>query len=154
MSLVADRLADLSRLDASLIEAAQPDHALFVDIILSSYPRLAAPKSDHAARLHRLLEAGAWTDAALELLALELPGWIVRRLACEEGKWHCSLSRHADLPIEMDDCIDAVHDVLPLAILRAFIEARLAAAATGMIETSVPRLAPMPELSMCCENFA
>jgi hypothetical protein len=43
--------------------------------------------------LDRLIEAGAWTDAAITLIGFELPSWSVRRLACEDGEWLCSLSR-------------------------------------------------------------
>lgn len=37
--------------------------------------------SETTARLTRLIDAEAWTDAALVLLELELPSWRVRRIA-------------------------------------------------------------------------
>jgi len=45
------------------------------------------------ARIERLIESGAWTDAALALIDLELPQWQLRRIAYDEGEWHCALSR-------------------------------------------------------------
>ena len=53
--------------------------------------------------LDRLIEAGAWTDAAITLIGCELPNWGVRRLVCEEGEWLCSLSRQPNLPIFLDE---------------------------------------------------
>src|SRR3981081_2088974 len=50
------------------------------------------------ARLERMIATGAWTDAALALVDLELPLWQVRRLAYDEGEWYCALSRQRELP--------------------------------------------------------
>src|SRR6201995_2937271 len=60
------------------------------------YP-LAGPTTK-TARIARLIAAEAWTDAALALIDLELPQWQVRRLAYDEGEWHCALSRQRELP--------------------------------------------------------
>ena len=83
--------------------------------------RLPAVK---ATRIDQLIEAGAWGEAALALIELELPAWKLRRLVYEDGQWLCSLSRQPNLPVALDDTADASHEVLPLAILRAFVEAR------------------------------
>ena len=50
-------------------------------------------KAGKAARLDQLIEAGAWSDAALALIELELPAWKLRRLVYEDGEWFCSLSK-------------------------------------------------------------
>ena len=39
---------------------------------------------------------GAWTDAALALIDLELPQWQFRRIAYDEGEWSCALSRERE----------------------------------------------------------
>ena len=65
--------------------------------------------------IDELIEARAWNDAALTLVELELPAWKQRRLIYEDGKWHCSLSRHPNLPVALDDTATASHEVLPLA---------------------------------------
>ncbi|MBI4920953.1 MAG: hypothetical protein HY834_04335 [Devosia nanyangense] len=76
------------------------------------------------ARLGRLTETGAWTEAALALLELELPDWHVRRLEQDGDEWHCTLSLHRQTPLEFDDAVDGRDPLLPLAILDALVEAR------------------------------
>jgi len=106
-------------------------------------------------RLDQLIEAGAWSDAALALIELELPAWKLRRLVYEDGEWFCSLSKQPNLPVAIDDTADARHEVLPLAILSAFVEARRGTSAAR--ETSspiVPRVQPTSGIVICCDNFA
>ena len=98
--------------------------------------------------------AGAWTDSALVLIELELPMWTLRRLAYEGGEWFCSLSRQPNLPLELDDGVDASHDVLALAILRAFVEVRRKTSLTGQPTSRVPQLPSVPAGVICCDNFA
>jgi len=74
--------------------------------------------------MDRLLEAGAYTDAAIVLLGLEMPNWKIRRLVYENGEWLCSLSRQPNAPIEFDEMAEGVHRLLALAVLRALLEAR------------------------------
>ena len=111
-------------------------------------------QSEKSLRLERLLESGAWTDAALALIDLELPQWQLRRIAYDEGEWHCALSRQRELPDWLDAAIEARHADLALAMLGAFVEARRIAAPT--IQTSVPAVPqdanPMFE-PMLCDNL-
>lgn len=107
------------------------------------------------ARIERLIQCGAWTDAALALIDLELPQWQLRRIAYDEGEWHCALSRERELPDWLDQSAEGRHADLALAILSAFVEARHLSAPAN--RTSVP-IAPHkidavyePILS---ENFA
>src|ERR1700710_1566121 len=93
-------------------------------------------QNEKSFRLERLLESGAWTDAALGLIDLELPQWQLRRIAYDEGEWHCALSRQRELPDWLDSAIEARHADLALAILSAFVEARRASTSTS--RTSVP----------------
>jgi hypothetical protein len=76
------------------------------------------------ARVEALIKLGAWTDAALALLDLELPQWQIRRLAYDDGEWYCSLSRERELPDWLDQPIETHHADLALAILSAFVEAQ------------------------------
>ena len=103
-------------------------------------------------RIARLIEAGAWTDAALALLET-LPQWQLRRLALDDGEWHCALSRQRELPDWLDDAIETHHADMALAILRAFTEARR--------EPAPPKPGSVPAVSrpvlyepVGCENFA
>ena len=76
-----------------------------------------------AGRLRRLVEAEAWTDAALALINAALPHWKLTRLAFDDGEWACCLSKHWQLPDWLDDLVEIRHEVLPLAILSAQLEA-------------------------------
>jgi hypothetical protein len=93
-------------------------------------------QSEKSFRLERLLESGAWTDAALALIDLELPLWQIRRIAYDEGEWHCALSRQRELPDWLDSAIESRHADLTLAMLSAFVEAQSASTSTS--RTSVP----------------
>ena len=81
-------------------------------------------QSARTARIQRLIESGAWADAALALIDLELPQWQLRRIAYDEGEWHCALSRERELPDWLDQSAEGRHADLALAILSAFVEAR------------------------------
>jgi hypothetical protein len=96
-----------------------------------------------------MAEHGAWADAVLALLELELPYWKLRRLLYEDGEWHCVLSRRLELPLDLDDGTEATHEVLALAILIAFIKTRSAVASAA-----VPLVRAAPRDTVCCDNFA
>jgi hypothetical protein len=114
---------------------------------------VGAPR--HTALIDRLLEAGAWTDAAFALIELEAPKWKIRRLVREGDEWLCSLSRQPSLPLELDDVAEASHKVLSLAVLRAFVVARTRDAAAPQAASVVPRVWPASDrLIFCCDNYA
>jgi hypothetical protein len=145
----------LGRLANQLRFAQAVTPALFGDVVAEACTRLPALSRAKAGRLDRLVEAGAWTEAALALISLELPTWGLRRLVREDGEWVCSLSREPHLPAALDDTADACHEILPLAIMGAFVEARrrsTAALAAGA--RSVPHVRPEQGCGVCCENFA
>jgi hypothetical protein len=107
------------------------------------------------ARIERLIESQAWTDAALALIDLELPQWQIRRLAYDEGEWYCALSRQRELPDWLDQSVESRHADLTLAILGAFVEARTLN--TLQSRTSVPgapREANALYEPICSDNFA
>jgi hypothetical protein len=111
-------------------------------------------QSEKTVRIERLIGSGAWTDAALALIDLELPLWQVRRIAYDEGEWYCALSRQRELPDWLDRSIEARHADLPLAILSAFVEAQRITAPSS--RPSVPIVArdanPLYE-PVCSDNF-
>ena len=138
-------------------QAVTPD--LMAEIAAGACTRRAMPvRAPKAAKIDRLIELEAWTEAALALVELELPQWRVRRLVCEEGYWLCSLSKQWNLPVWLGDDAEARHDSLPLAILSALIEAlRDAEPLPGPAVGSVPQCATRsgsPAEVMCCDNFA
>ncbi len=114
---------NLGELGARLRDACEVNARLMtevLDVACRRYPSLG--QSEKTARIEQLIRAGAWTDAALALIDLELPLWQVRRIAYDEGEWHCALSRERELPDWLDQSIEARHADLALAILSAFVE--------------------------------
>ena len=112
-------------------------------------------QTSKTARIERLIGSQAWTDAALALIDLELPQWQLRRIAYDEGEWHCALSRQRELPEWLDQPVEARHADLALALLSAFVEARRIAAPSS--RTSVPTVPQDTNafyMPVCCDNFA
>jgi hypothetical protein len=142
---VSDRLADAP--------AASP--ALFREVIHTACRRFPSTgQSARTARIERLIEVHAWTEATLALIDLELPQWQLRRIAYDGGEWHCALSRERELPDWLDQAIEARHAELALALLTAFVEAQAAAAPAS--RPSVPAVRAKldaPCFSLCCDNF-
>ena len=144
---LSERLRDADAVTAELLS----------DIIREAcwrYPPVH--RTEKTLRIERLIESGAWTDAALALIELELPQWQVRRIVYDEGEWHCSLSRQRELPDWLDGSIEAHHADLSLAILSAFLEAQRATA-VPTISTSVPSVPCATDplyTTLCCDDFA
>jgi hypothetical protein len=91
----------------------------------------------------------------LALIDLELPQWQVRRIAYDEGEWHCALSRARELPEWLDQSIEARHADLPLAILSAYLEAQSIGAPSQRTSVpAVPRDTHAFYTPFCCDNFA
>ena len=142
---LSDRLRDVHAVTGELI-------AQVVDETCRRFPSVG--QTEKTARIERLIESEAWTDAALALIDLELPQWQVRRIAYDEGEWYCALSRERELPDWLDRSIEAHHANLPLAILSAFVDAQRIS--TPRSRTSVPIVSrdasPLYE-PVCCDNF-
>ncbi len=155
MAFTADYEVLIDRLDDELRLAPRPAADLFAKIIGSLCTRVPLlGKSGKPDPIGRMIEAGAWADAALAVVDLELPAWKLRRLVYENSEWQCSLSRQPNLPFELDDVVDGRHEKLPLAILRAFIEARHRVETATPRSSGVPQLRPDPAVAICCDNFA
>lgn len=109
---------------ADLTSLSSTAASIFQVIAKGSKAHPPIGSASRAVQLTRVAGAGAWTDAALALVELELPHWHVRRIERDGGEWHCTLSRYAHMPRELDDAADGRGPSLPLAILDAFLEAR------------------------------
>jgi hypothetical protein len=155
MSLFSEGL-DLNGLDARLCSAPVLTVELVSDVVATSCPRLALLRhTERTARAEQLIESGAWTDAALALLALELPQWQLRRIVYDDGEWYCALSKQREMPEWLDQSIEARHADLPLAILSAFVDVQRISAPSS--RTSVPTVARDPYQlyePMLSDNFA
>jgi hypothetical protein len=111
-------------------------------------------QSSKTARIERLIESGAWTDAALALIDLELPQWQVRRIAYDEGEWHCALSRQRELPDWLDQSVEAHHTDLALAIMSAFVEVQRNSAPLSRPSVPAVRIDANPLYEpVCSDNF-
>jgi hypothetical protein len=145
-SQLIDRLRDTHAVTAELLH----------DVIREACWRFSSIRAaENTARIARLAKSGAWTDAALALIELELPQWQLRRVVYDGGEWRCALSRQRELPDWLDQSIEACHADLSLAILIAFAEVQRASAPS--VRTSVP---DVPRASnplytpFCCDDFA
>ena len=146
----------LDALEAQLRRAASLTPDLIFNVIAGACTRLPLIKrAGKAAWIDQLIDAGALIDATLALIELELPAWKLRRLVYEDGEWHCSLSRHPNLPVALVDTANASHEVLPLAILAALIEAHRMMNVTCAISLqTVPRARSTSGYAICCDNFS
>jgi hypothetical protein len=123
--------------------------------VVETCQRFHAHQVATKATLTSFVQFGAFIDAALMLIELELPRWKLRHLVYDGGEWHCSLSKIPELPAELDDVAQAVHELLPLAVLCAFLEAKRSSFAAEPDSVSFPRQI-LPGLAhvICCDNFA
>jgi hypothetical protein len=134
------------------IQAITP--RLLFYVIAGVCVRSAVRSGPAKTRIDRLIEAGAFTEATLALIELELPQWQLRRLVYEDGEWLCCLSRQPALPAGLDECAEASHEVLPVAVLSAFLQALCVASNAPCAVTTVPQVREAACTTMCCENFA
>jgi hypothetical protein len=156
MFLNSQRSEQLAALAGQVSAAGEATSQLFSEVVVATARRLWAPgEAAKATQLHDLIEAGALTQAALSLIDLELPLWRLRRIAYDDGEWHCAMSRQRELPEWLDQAVEARHASLTLAILSAYIEA------AGQIELSrepsrpsVPQTRATHYEPLYCENFA
>jgi hypothetical protein len=146
---------DLGGLTDRLRDAGEVDAAVMAEVtcaVCRRYPSIG--QSEKTARLERLIGSGAWIDAALALIDLELPFWQIRRLAYDDGEWHCALSRERELPDWLDQSIETRHADLSLAILCAFVEAQHGSVPES--HASIPAVrrseSPLYE-AVCMDNF-
>jgi hypothetical protein len=155
MSLDPSQQQRLRALREHLRRARSASPELMADVIGRACPRFPAHPPAAKARVIRLIEAGAFADATLALLELELPQWKLRRIVYEDGEWICSLSRHRQLPDWLDDAAEARHATLPLAILAALAEAQGHAGDSRQAGSpTVPQVRSAADYVVCCDNFA
>jgi hypothetical protein len=143
-------------LNAHLRDAHAATAELLSEIIQNACRRFPSlGQSEKTARIEQLIAASAWVDIALALIELELPQWQIRRIAYDEGEWHCALSRARELPEWLDQSIEAHHEDLSLAILSAFVDAqRISAPSSRTSVPMVPHEASPFYQPVCCDNLA
>jgi hypothetical protein len=129
--------------------------AAVVAKILAGSDHLPAHRqhADGAAQITRLVQSGGRIDAALALIALELPQWQLRRIAYDGGEWHCALSRTREFADWLDQSVDGRHCDLALALLDALVEAQQVAASSRQLD-ALPPLTDAACTPLCCDNFS
>jgi hypothetical protein len=148
------------RVSGELVDRLRDAHAMTAELLHDAIRRLCSRfssvhRAENSARIDRLMKSGAWTDAALALIELELPMWQVRRIVYDAGEWYCALSRQRELPDWLDQSIEACHADLSLAIVIAFAEVqRVSASPFRTSVPSVPCMADALYTPVCCDNFA
>jgi hypothetical protein len=155
MRIAAKDWVSPDTLDNALHNARELSLDLLSKAIKSTCTRVPAlARTERLDRVIRLAEIGAWTEAMLALIELELSLWQIRRLAYENGEWLCSLSRQPNLPMMLDDCAEATHEVLPLVMLCAFVEACRRRHTMQESISTVPQVRqPQAGHFICCENY-
>ena len=155
MPLLTER-RDFDTLNDRLHDADAMTARLMSELVATTCRRYPSTgQAGKSARIERLIGSQAWTDAALALLDLELPQWQVRRIAYDEGEWHCALSRARELPEWLDQPVETRHVDLPLAILSAYLDAHgISASSRRTSVPMVPRDADAFYAPLCCDNFA
>lgn len=130
------------------------DAATFTAICIASCKRLPAMRRTRDAQhLDRLVAAGAWTDAALVLIAIELPDWQLRRFTFDEGEWHCALSTERNMPDWLDDAVETHHADMATAILDALRSAVGRDRASHLTLVPVSVIPQTEFVPMMCENY-
>jgi hypothetical protein len=155
MSFALNYGSPLDALQHDIYRAKTITPGLVENIVARSCPRFKAQHPGTKAKVSRLIESGAFVDATVALIELELPGWKLRRLLWNDDIWHCLLSKEPALPIELGEAAVGIHTVLPLAILGAFVEARsFLLAARENRSGFIPQVQLADGHALCCDNFS
>ena len=84
---------DANQLVNRLRNAPEANATLMAEIVDTACRRFpSAGQSEKTARIEQLIRSGAWTDAALSLIDLELPLWHLRRIARASGTALCRVN--------------------------------------------------------------
>jgi hypothetical protein len=145
---------DPRELDERLRDAHALTAELISDVIGETCRRFPSMgQTGKTDRIEQWIGSGAWIDAVLALVDLELSQWQIRRIAYDDGEWYCALSRQRELPDWLDRFIECRHADLPIAILRAYVEAQRISA--PLSTPSVPSVDTSPLYEpACCDNFS
>ena len=143
LAAIADRLRTADELTANLVTEVAAELCGRPP----AYPQYVPPS------ITFMINARAWIDAACAIAAHALPQWKLRHLIYDEGRWHCSLSSMRDMPQWLDQPIETSHEILPLALLAAIVDA---ARREHPIEDkpNVPQARIQSGNLMSCDNFA
>jgi hypothetical protein len=144
----------LSRLADRLRDADRVTPELFSEVIRDACARLpSVRRTRDFEHLQQFIRSGAWTDAALALLALEAPQWQLRQIIHDAGEWHCTLSRRRELPDWLDQPTEAHHGHLCLAILGALVDVKRDGAPEESNVACPSQMDEPLDVPLCGDNF-
>ena len=131
------------------------DATHFTAICCAHCKRLPAMRrTAEAKHLDALVASGAWVDAMLALIAIELPDWQLRRLTFDDGEWHCALSTERNMPDWLDDAAEAHHPDMAMALMTAFMAVAARPGASHLTPIAAASGRTTDAVTMCCENYA
>jgi hypothetical protein len=142
-----DALGGAPAASAELISAA-------LDVMAA---RCALPdRVSRTQRIGALIDAQAWTDAALAIVDLDRSR-AVRQITHEEGEWSCRIGSRWAVPDWLDGSALFLHPAPSLAILGALLESLAqredqATAATSVPSSGSRRGHSIP--AVACDNYA
>lgn len=140
LAYMAGRLDDDEPSDATMLGVADLCERVF--------------SSRESLHIKTLINAAAWTDAAMALLAVELPEWKLRRITYDEGEWSCTISQKRELPEWLDSTIETRHQNLAMAILKATVEGLDTPGLDQRCQQRPSREPLEAESLVCCDNFS
>jgi DNA-binding transcriptional LysR family regulator len=133
-----DRVSGLRR---RLSAARSITDSLAYEVIEATCPRYPNARMLSAYnQLRRLIGVGAWLDVAVLLIDLRIPGWQVRHIYYEDGRWVCVMSPRWAPATGLGKFCAAGHHLIELAVMAAFIDAIERAPA---IERSLANVVPL-----------
>jgi len=150
-----NHMAALDRITVRLDRADRLCGDLWTEIMTGAAERFAAMAGQPSvSRLNKFAADGAWVDAALALIEVELAAWRLRRIVLDDGEWHCALSRAPAVPEWLDQAVQASHRDLALALVKVAIEAiREMRSCKEREPRTVPQISCEPRQYLCCDNF-
>jgi hypothetical protein len=155
MIAYANRLERLSRIIDRIAAAGEMSPGLWAAIVSGACERAATMRATPIlARLNKCAADGAWVDAALALIDVELAGWKLRRIVYEDGEWYCALSPEPCLPEWLDGAVEVTHRDLALALTKAALETMREVRSQPARRPAAPPLAGDDGRQfVCCDNF-
>ena len=155
-------LQDTCRAVKAAIDVAdEAAPALLRAVLDIAAARCATPhRGVHLKRIDALIDAQAWTDAALAIAALDR-AHAVRRIERDDGEWYCTIGSQWPVPEWLDHGTWHGHRALPLAILGAVVDALSQNEAAAAATTSTERCRELPGqgrgdviASFGCDNYS
>jgi len=148
-----NRIERLANVADRLNKTTAPSAVLLYAVLSTTDRTQVASQGVAAAHIAQLIECGAWTEAAMELLNLCCPRWQLSRLIYDNGEWHCCLSPERELPDWLGQTIETRHEYLAMALLKAVLESSQYEVSTDETPTPIGPPRAISDNLVLCEDF-